>query len=72
VAPIIVQQMLQMGLALKREGVSVLLSEQNLGFAQALSDRAYVLEQGHIRYEGSMQALAAETALCERYLGVAI
>ncbi|HRL20887.1 MAG TPA: ABC transporter ATP-binding protein [Alcaligenes sp.] len=59
VAPVIVEQMAQMILRLKQQGVSILLSEQNLHFATLVSDRAYVLEKGQIRYSGTMQALAA-------------
>ncbi|MCD8503788.1 MAG: ABC transporter ATP-binding protein [Burkholderiaceae bacterium] len=71
VAPIIVDRMLDMVMALKAQGVSILLSEQNLAFAQAVSDRVYLLEQGQIRFEGGMDALMADSATCERYLGVA-
>jgi len=72
VAPVIVDQMQTMVMALKAQGVSLLLSEQNLGFAQAVSDRAYLLEQGHVRFEGSMSELVSQTALCQRYLGVSM
>ena len=57
VAPVIVEQMAEMIVALKREGVSILLSEQNLHFAQWVSDRAYVLEKGQIRHQASMKEL---------------
>jgi branched-chain amino acid transport system ATP-binding protein len=46
VAPVIVEQMGDMILALKRQGVSVLLSEQNTNFAQWVSDRSYTLDRG--------------------------
>jgi branched-chain amino acid transport system ATP-binding protein len=46
VAPVIVEQMGDMILALKRQGVSVLLSEQNTHFAQWVSDRSYTLDRG--------------------------
>jgi branched-chain amino acid transport system ATP-binding protein len=46
VAPVIVEQMGEMILALKRQGVSVLLSEQNTYFAQWVSDRSYQLDRG--------------------------
>jgi branched-chain amino acid transport system ATP-binding protein len=46
VAPVIVEQMGEMILALKRQGVSVLLSEQNTHFAQWVSDRSYTLNRG--------------------------
>jgi len=68
VAPVIVEQMAQMILALKQRGASVLLSEQNLHFARLVSDRAYVLEKGVIRYDGSMQALAGDDMLRSKYL----
>ena len=48
VAPVIVEQMGEMILALKRQGVSVLLSEQNTHFAQWVSDRSYTLDRGQI------------------------
>jgi branched-chain amino acid transport system ATP-binding protein len=46
VAPVIVEQMGEMIVSLKREGVSVLLSEQNTHFAQWVSDRSYALDRG--------------------------
>jgi len=46
VAPVIVEQMANMILELKAQGVSILLSEQNMHFAELVSDRAYVLEKG--------------------------
>jgi branched-chain amino acid transport system ATP-binding protein len=48
-APMIVEQVEKAILELKRAGVCVLLSEQNLGFARRVADRGYVLEQGQIR-----------------------
>ncbi|MEI2417948.1 ABC transporter ATP-binding protein [Orrella sp. JC864] len=70
IAPLIVEQMAGMILALKAAGTSVLLSEQNLHFAQLVADRAYVLEKGQLAYEGSLQRLAADQALRRQYLGV--
>lgn len=63
VAPVIVEQMVQMILALKKQGVSILLSEQNLHFARLVCDRAYVLEKGQIRFNGSIAELDADTHL---------
>jgi len=45
---------------LKAQGVGILLSEQNLPFAQRVSDRAYVLEKGQIGFAGTMAELAAQ------------
>lgn len=70
VAPVIVEQMANMIIALKREGMSILLSEQNMHFAELVSDRAYVLENGHIRYEGTMTELAANDSVRRAYLSV--
>jgi len=69
-APVIVEQMAKTIRELKREGLTVLLSEQNLHFAQAVADRAYIIEKGHIRYSGTMAALSADAALREQYLSV--
>jgi branched-chain amino acid transport system ATP-binding protein len=70
VAPLIVEQMAEMILQLKREGVSILLSEQNMHFAELVSDRAYVLEKGQIRYQGTMAGLAANEDIRRAYLSV--
>src|SRR5258708_31057961 len=56
-APIIVEQVEKAILELKRAGVTVLLSEQNLAFARRVADRGYVLEQGQIRQAGTLEQL---------------
>ena len=70
VAPVIVEQMVDMILTLKSQGVSILLSEQNMHFAQLVCDRAYVLEKGQIRYQGPMAELMANEQVRQAYLGV--
>ncbi len=70
VAPVIVEQMALMILELKAQGVSILLSEQNMHFAELVSDRAYVLEKGQIRYEGTMADLSANEEVRRAYLSV--
>jgi branched-chain amino acid transport system ATP-binding protein len=70
VAPLIVEQMAHMILELKKEGMAILLSEQNLHFAELVSDRAYVLEKGQIRYHGTMKELAANEEVRRTYLSV--
>ena len=70
VAPVIVEQMANMILELKAQGVSILLSEQNMHFAELVSDRAYVLEKGQIRHEGPMAELATNEELRRAYLSV--
>jgi len=61
VAPVIVEQMANTITELKKEGLSVLLSEQNIHFAELVSDRAYVLEKGQVQWQGGMAELARDT-----------
>jgi branched-chain amino acid transport system ATP-binding protein len=70
VAPVIVEQMANMILELKKAGLSVLLSEQNIHFAELVSDRAYVLEHGQVRFAGPMQDLVANRQLRSNYLSI--
>jgi branched-chain amino acid transport system ATP-binding protein len=70
IAPVIVELMAQAILAMKREGIAVLLCEQNLGFASAVSDRAYVIDRGQVRYEGTIAELTDDEAAREAYLSV--
>jgi branched-chain amino acid transport system ATP-binding protein len=70
IAPRIVEAMANMILELKREGLSVLLCEQNLHFAALVSDRAYVIEKGEIRHSGTMRELAANDAVKRDYLSL--
>ena len=69
-APVIVELMAEAVRRMKAEGIAVLLSEQNLGFAAAIADRTYIIEKGAIRHEGSMAEIAADAALREAYLTV--
>jgi len=57
VAPVVVEQMANTIVDLKAQGLSLLLSEQNLHFAALVSDRVYLLEKGHIGWEGRMADL---------------
>jgi branched-chain amino acid transport system ATP-binding protein len=67
-APKIVEQMAETILALKREGLALVLSEQNLHFARLVADRATIIEKGRIRYEATMDALARDAAVQREYL----
>ncbi len=69
-APVIVEQMAQTILEMKKSGLCVLLCEQNLHFAHLVGDRAYVIEKGHLRYSGSMAELERDDAVREQYLSV--
>ncbi|MFC4166153.1 ABC transporter ATP-binding protein [Teichococcus aestuarii] len=69
-APVVVERMAEAILALKAEGLSILLSEQNLAFAGAVGDRACILETGTPRQTLPMPALMRDAALRARYLSV--
>jgi branched-chain amino acid transport system ATP-binding protein len=70
VAPVIVEQMANTIVELKKEGLSVLLSEQNIHFAELVSDRVYVLEKGQLRWQGRMAELAGDVAAQRNFLSV--
>ena len=70
VAPLIVEQMARTILELKAQGIGILLSEQNLPFAEVVTDRAYVLEKGQIVHTASMAELACDKSARQQYLGV--
>ena len=70
VAPLIVEQMANTIIELKKEGLSILLSEQNIHFAQLVSDRVYVLEKGQIQWQGTMAQLSGSPDIQRAYLTV--
>lgn len=70
IAPVIVEQMARVIAELKAEGLSVLISEQNLHFARAVSDRAIIIEKGALRYEGDFAELDAKPEISQQYLAV--
>jgi branched-chain amino acid transport system ATP-binding protein len=69
-APKIVEQMIGAILKIKADGISIVLSEQNMHFASLISDRAYVIEKGNIRYSGTMSALKADEEISRTYLAL--
>ena len=70
VAPLIVEQMANTIIELKKEGLSILLSEQNIHFAELVSDRVYVLEKGQIQWQGTMAQLSGSPEIQRTYLTV--
>lgn len=69
-APVIVEEMAKTILALKSEGLTVLISEQNLHFAGNVADRAAIIEKGVIRFTGTMAELKSNEAVRSQYLSV--
>ena len=69
-APLVVEGVAATIRELKREGLSVLLCEQNLRHARLAADRACIIEKGRLCYSGTMDALDADAPMRERYLSV--
>lgn len=69
-APLIVDAIGDLIWEIKQEGMTILLSEQNLPFALDLSDRAYVIDDGHIQFSGTVDELESRPEIIERYLAV--
>jgi len=70
IAPVIVKELARTISVLKAEGLTVLVSEQNLRFARTVADRAAVIERGVIRFQGSMESLMQDPELRANYLAV--
>jgi branched-chain amino acid transport system ATP-binding protein len=68
-APILVDQVLESIRLLKRDGLTILLVEQNARAALAIADRAYVLETGRVTASGSAEAIQVDERVREAYLG---
>ncbi|SMX33197.1 ABC transporter ATP-binding protein [Maliponia aquimaris] len=70
IAPVIVEQMARVILQLKSEGLTVLLSEQNLHFARAVADVAVIIEGGAQKFYGTLAKLKAHPEIRDAYLSV--
>lgn len=68
ISPLIVEQMAFAIAKLKQEGLSILLSEQNVHFAKLISDRAYIIQGGRVEFEGTIAELERDPALQQEYL----
>jgi branched-chain amino acid transport system ATP-binding protein len=69
-APVLVNQILATLASLRKDGVTILLVEQNVAAALAIADRAYVLESGRIVLDGKAADLARDPRVRDTYLGV--
>jgi branched-chain amino acid transport system ATP-binding protein len=69
-APKIVEQMVVAILAMKREGLSLLLSEQNLRFARLIADRVCVIEKGRVRFSATVAEFDARPDIRDTYLAL--
>mgnify|MGYP000678106721 CR=1 FL=1 len=69
-APVIVEKLGEVLIALKNKGLTIVLVEQNFHFAAPLADRHYVVEHGQIVEEVSANELSAKQSVLDGYLGV--
>jgi branched-chain amino acid transport system ATP-binding protein len=69
-APLVVRRLAEQVRMLKEEGMTILVTEQNLKFALELSDRAYVIEKGQVRFEGTAEELAKNEEVRGAYLAL--
>jgi len=69
-SPLLVEEMFALIAQLRASGLAVLLVEQNVGQSLEIADRAYVMENGSIRFSGTSAELLASDTLRQAYLGV--
>jgi branched-chain amino acid transport system ATP-binding protein len=69
-APLVVEHLKEQIARLKRDGLTILLAEQNVGFSLDLADRVYILEKGHIRYHGSAREFREDESIRHQYLAL--
>jgi branched-chain amino acid transport system ATP-binding protein len=70
VAPLLVAEIFRLIVALRAQGIAILLAEQNARQALSIADRGYVFENGKIALSGSSKALLNSADIAERYLGM--
>ena len=69
-APLVVDHLKEQITRLKHDGLTILLAEQNVDFCLDLADRVYVLEKGHIRYEGTSASFRGDESIRAQYLAL--
>jgi branched-chain amino acid transport system ATP-binding protein len=69
-APLVVEHLKEQIARLKTEGLTILLAEQNIAFSLDLADRVYVLEKGHIRFDGTAREFRDNDAVRQQYLAL--
>ncbi|MBP6017911.1 MAG: ABC transporter ATP-binding protein [Burkholderiaceae bacterium] len=69
-APVIVEQLVEILVNIQREGITVFLVEQDIQLALSVADRGYVLETGHIVQSGPAKSLIDDPNVRQAYLGI--
>ena len=70
IMPVLVDEMFELFVRLKGQGTTILLVEQNVARSLAISDRAYILDQGLIVHEGTAKDLLADEEIQNKYCAV--
>jgi branched-chain amino acid transport system ATP-binding protein len=70
IMPVLVDEMFQLFTRMKAQGTTILLVEQNVERALSISDRAYILDQGHVVHAGGAEELLADADIQSRYCAV--
>ena len=68
--PMIVAHIVEVLNRIKREGVTVLLADQNLRFCRRVCDRGYILEKGRVQHEGAIEEISRDEQIVQKYLAV--
>ena len=69
-APLIIQGLSEAMNKIKQLGVTILMTDQNIGFVRSVSDYVYIIEQGKIVYEGTIDAVKQDRELIIKYIAV--
>jgi branched-chain amino acid transport system ATP-binding protein len=69
-SPVIIRDLKELILGLKKVETTILLSEQNIKFAMAVSDRVVILDKGHVVYRDNIENFTKEEAVHKKYLAV--
>ena len=69
-SPLMVKTLIDAIRQIQGEGVTLLVADQNVKFARRVGDRGYILDEGHIRFSGSLAELWANEEVIRRYLAV--
>ena len=69
-SPLMVKTLIAAIGQIRKEGVTLLIADQNVKFARRVADRGYIMEKGHIRCSDRLEALWANEDIVRRYLAV--
>jgi len=69
-SPLMVKTLIEAIGQIQKEGVTLLVADQNVKFARRVADRGYIMEKGHIRYSGRLEELWSNEEVVRRYLAV--